>query len=171
MTATPIRNSTAEWQALDRSHHIHPFTDHAALAQSGTRIIVRGDGAYVWDSEGKRILDAFAGLWCVNVGYGRQALAEAAHRQMLELPYYNSFFKTATTPSLELSQILVELTPPGLNHVFYGLSGSDANDSIVHGRPGSAWNAASARLSDGSVIARNQPPHSGDWRSSQARIR
>ncbi|MFO1056893.1 MAG: aspartate aminotransferase family protein [Dongiaceae bacterium] len=131
MTVQPLRNSTAEWQALDRAHHIHPFTDHAALARIGSRIIVRGDGAYVWDSEGERILDAFAGLWCVNVGYGRQELAEAGYRQMLELPYYNSFFRTATPPSLELSRQLVELTPPGLNHVFYGLSGSDANDTIV----------------------------------------
>jgi len=156
MTA-PLRNSTAEWQALDSRHHIHPFTDHAALAEAGTRIIVRGDGAYVWDSEGKRILDAFAGLWCVNVGYGRQALADTAHRQMLELPYYNSFFKTATTPSLELSQILVELTPPGLNHVFYGLSGSDANDSIVH-MVRAYWNLRGLRAKK-TIISRENAYH------------
>src|SRR5262245_18646979 len=116
MTAQPLRNSTTEWQALDSRHHIHPFTDHAALARVGARIIVRGEGPYVWDSEGNRILDSFAGLWCVNVGYGRRELAEVAQRQMLELPYYNSFFRTATPPSLELSRRLVELTPAGLNH-------------------------------------------------------
>jgi putrescine aminotransferase len=157
MTASPVRNSTAEWQALDSRHHIHPFTDHAALAQTGARIIVRADGAYVWDSEGQRILDAFAGLWCVNVGYGRRELADAAHRQMLELPYYNSFFRTATTPALELSRLLVELTPPGLNHVFYGLSGSDANDSIVH-MVRAYWNLRGKRTKK-TIISRDNAYH------------
>ena len=131
MPQTALRNSTAEWRAIDTRHHLHPFTDYQLLAQEGSRIITRADGPYVWDSEGRRILDGMAGLWCVNVGYGRKALAEAAYRQMLELPYYNTFFKTATPPSVELSEILVGLTPEGLNRVFYGSSGSDANDSIV----------------------------------------
>src|SRR3546814_20370180 len=72
-----------------------------------------------------------AGLWCVNVGYGRKELAEAAHRQMLELPYYNTFFKTVTPPVVELSRKLAELTPDGLDHVFYANSGTEANDTIV----------------------------------------
>jgi putrescine aminotransferase len=72
-----------------------------------------------------------AGLWCVNVGYGRRELADAAQRQMLELPYYNTFFNTATPPAIELADKLVELTPEGLNHVFFGCTGSDANDTIV----------------------------------------
>lgn len=131
MPQTALRNSTAEWRAIDTRHHLHPFTDYQLLAQEGSRIITRADGPYVWDSEGRRILDGMAGLWCVNVGYGRKALAEAAYQQMLELPYYNTFFKTATPPSVELSEILVGLTPEGLNRVFYGSSGSDANDSIV----------------------------------------
>jgi putrescine aminotransferase len=124
-------NSTAHWQALDRAHHLHPFTEHKGLAEIGARIIVKADGPHLWDSEGRRLLDAFAGLWCVNVGYGRKELAEAAHRQMLELPYYNTFFKTSTPPAVELTQILAEMTPEGLNYVFYGLSGSDANDTIA----------------------------------------
>src|SRR5690606_16322992 len=131
MPQTALRNSTAEWRAIDTRHHLHPFTDYQLLAQEGSRIITRADGPYVWDSEGRRILDGMAGLWCVNVGYGRKALAEAAYRQMLELPYYNTFIRTATPPSVELSEILVGLTPEGLNRVFYGSSGSDANDSIV----------------------------------------
>ncbi|HTO84831.1 MAG TPA: aminotransferase class III-fold pyridoxal phosphate-dependent enzyme, partial [Methylomirabilota bacterium] len=130
-TATLARNSTAHWQALDREHHLHPFTDHKQLAEVGSRIIVRADGAHLWDSEGRRLLDAFAGLWCVNVGYGRKELADAAHRQMLELPYYNTFFKTSMPPTVELTQILADMTPEGLNYVFYGLSGSDANDTIA----------------------------------------
>ena len=145
MLTAPVRNSTAEWQALDRAHHLHPFTDTTQLNREGVRIITKAEGVHLWDSEGRRLIDGMAGLWCVNVGYGRKELAEAAYRQMLELPYYNTFFKTATPPSVELSKLLVELTPDGLNHVFYAGSGSEANDTIVRmvrhfwnlmGRPG-----------------------------------
>ena len=76
---------TATLQRLDAAHHLHPFNDNAALAKKGTRILTRGKGVYVWDSEGNQLLDAFAGLWCVNVGYGRTELGEAASRQMTEL--------------------------------------------------------------------------------------
>ena len=131
MLATTVRNSTAEWQALDRAHHLHPFTDIALLNREGVRVITQAEGVYLWDSEGRRLIDGMAGLWCVNLGYGRKELAEAAYRQMLELPYYNTFFKTATPPSVELSKVLVDLAPEGLNHVFYASSGSEANDTIV----------------------------------------
>ena len=132
MTAQPARNSTAQWQAADLRHHLHPFTDYLSLAkEGGSRIITKAEGVWLEDSEGQRILDAMAGLWCCNVGYGRKEIAEAAYRQMLELPYYNTFFKTATPPSIELSERLVELTPDGLNHVFYATSGSEANDTVV----------------------------------------
>jgi len=131
MTATPLRNSTREWQALDRAHHVHPFTDHEALGREGARIVTRAEGPYIFTSEGHRLLDAFAGLWCVNIGYGRKELAEAAYKQMLDLPYYNTFFKTAMPPTVELSKVLADLAPDGLRHVFYGCSGSDANDTIV----------------------------------------
>jgi len=131
MTARNLRrNSTAEWQSIDE-HHIHPFTDHAALHKAGSRVITRAEGTYLWDSEGQKMLDAFAGLWCVNVGYGRKSIADVAAHQMLELPYYNTFFKTTHPPVAELSKLLVELTPPQFNHVFYGQAGSDANDTIV----------------------------------------
>ena len=131
MTATALRNSTADWQAYDAAHHLHPFTDHAELAKIGTRIITRAEGSHLYDSEGNRLLDAFAGLWCVNVGYGRKELAKAAYDQMLQLPYYNTFFKTSTPPAVELGGVLAGLAPNKLKHVFYGLSGSDANDTIA----------------------------------------
>jgi putrescine aminotransferase len=132
MTSLPVRNSTAQWRAADLRHHLHPFTDTKALAaEGGSRIIVKAEGAWLEDSEGARILDGMAGLWCVNVGYGRKELAEAAYRQMLELPYYNTFFKTATPPSIELAEKLAELTPADLKHVFFASSGSEANDTIV----------------------------------------
>ena len=128
---TALRNTTTHWQAVDREHHIHPFTDQKELAQQGSRVITKAEGTYLFDSEDNKILDAFAGLWCVNVGYGRKELADVAHKQMLELPYYNTFFKTTTPPAVELSQVLADLTQPHLNYVFFGCSGSDANDTIA----------------------------------------
>ncbi|HMB75318.1 MAG TPA: aminotransferase class III-fold pyridoxal phosphate-dependent enzyme, partial [Kiloniellaceae bacterium] len=130
--AQSVRNSTAVWRAADLRHHLHPFTDYKTHAtQGGSRIIVKADGVWLEDSEGEKILDGMAGLWCVNAGYGRKELAEVAYRQMLELPYYNTFFKTATPPSIELAEKLSELTPKGLNRFFYGSSGSEANDTVI----------------------------------------
>ncbi len=118
-------------RALDAAHHLHPFSDHAALREKGTRILTRGEGVYVWDQDGNRLLDAFAGLWCVNLGYGRRELGEAARRQMDQLAYYNSFFGCTTEPAVTLSAKLAELAPEGINHVFYTNSGSEANDTIL----------------------------------------
>ena len=130
MTTQMKRNSTAEWQAQDRQH-LHPFTDNVELGKIGARVIAKAEGTYLYDSDGNKMLDAFAGLWCVNVGYGRKSIADVAHAQLLELPYYNTFFKTTHPPVAELSKLLVDMTPKQFNHVFYGLSGSDANDTIV----------------------------------------
>ena len=131
MNISSDRFDTNGWQALDRQHFLHPFTDHKSLHETGTRIITRADGVYLWDSEGQRLLDAMAGLWCVNVGYGRQELADVAAAQLRELPYYNNFFKTANPPVLALSALLAEVTPPGFNRVFFTGSGSESNDTIL----------------------------------------
>ena len=133
MPSEPIRNTTAHWRALDLRHHLSPFTDYKTLKGSdgGSRIITEAKGVYLTDSEGQTLLDGMAGLWCVNVGYGRPELAEAAYRQMLELPYYNTFFKTATPPAVELSEKLAQIAPEGLNRVFFGSSGSESNDTVV----------------------------------------
>ncbi|MBD9367772.1 aspartate aminotransferase family protein [Xanthomonas sp. XNM01] len=122
---------TRALQDLDAAHHLHPFNDNAALAQKGTRILTRGEGCYVWDAEGNKLLDAFAGLWCVNIGYGRPELGAAAARQMTELAYYNSFFQCTTEPTIRLAAKLAELTPGDLNHAFFVNSGSEANDTIL----------------------------------------
>jgi len=129
----PLRNATARWRDLDIRHHLSPFTDYKALktAEGGSRIITRAEGVRLYDSEGAELLDGMAGLWCVNVGYGRKELAEAAYRQLLELPYYNTFFKTATPPAVELAERLAGLMPEKLNMVFYGSSGSESNDTVV----------------------------------------
>src|SRR5882757_4395503 len=123
--------TTAEWKALDSAHFLHPFTDHKALHQETSRIITRAKVLHIWDSDGARILDCMAGLWCTTVGYGRSELAEAASAQMMELPFYNAFFKTANPAAIELAARLAKLVGLNMNHVFYATSGSEAVDSII----------------------------------------
>lgn len=129
MSAITNHMPTDELQALDAAHHMHPFTNGSELAAKGARVITRANGVFLTDSEGEHILDAMAGLWCVNIGYGRTELAEVADRQMRELPYYNTFFQTTHVPSIALAQKLAELAPGDLNHVFFASGGSDANDT------------------------------------------
>jgi len=123
--------TTQQWQAADAAHFLHPFTDFQSLAKKGSRIVERADNIYLWDTEGKKILDAMSGLWCVNVGYGQRALIDAATRQLETLPFYNAFFQTATPPAIELAELLAEVTPPQFQHVFFSGSGSEGNDTIV----------------------------------------
>ncbi len=126
-----MTRTTKDWQAADAAHFLHPFTDFQALAKKGSRVITRADNIYLWDSDGKKLLDAMSGLWCVNVGYGQQALIDAAAQQMKELPFYNAFFQTATPPAIELAEVLAEITPPQFEHVFFSVSGSEGNDTVV----------------------------------------
>ena len=129
---TVVENrSLAEWQDLDRQHYLHPFTDHKDLGEKKSRIIARADGIYIYDAEGNRILDGMSGLWCVNVGYGREEIVQAAERQLRELPYYNSFFQCSHPPSIELSRTLGELTQPQFSRVFYTGSGSESIDTML----------------------------------------
>lgn len=123
--------STGQLQALDNAHHLHPFTDHKDLREHGARMIVSADGPFIRDSDGNEILDAMAGLWCTNIGYGREELARAAFDQMRELPYYNSFFRCTTPTPVLLAARLADLSPSGLNQVFFGSSGSEANDTAL----------------------------------------
>jgi putrescine aminotransferase len=123
--------TTKQWQEADSAHFLHPFTDHRSLAGKGARIVDRAEGVYIWDTEGHKILDGMSGLWCVNVGYGQQALIDAATRQMARLPFYNAFFNTATPPAIELAELLAEVTPPQFRHVFFTSSGSEGNDTVV----------------------------------------
>lgn len=128
----PIRNyDIAELRRLDLAHHLPAQADHKLLFElGGSRIITRADGVYIHDGDGNAILDGMAGLWCVNVGYGREELAKAAYEQMLELPYYNTFFKTATPPPVKLAAKIAEKMGGALSHVFYNSSGSEANDTV-----------------------------------------
>jgi len=131
MTLLANHLPTAELQAIDAAHHLHPFTHSNQLAEKGVRVITAAKGVWLKDSEGEEILDAMAGLWCVNIGYGRDELADVAARQMRELPFYNTFFQTTHVPVLMLAQKLAELAPGDLNHVFFANGGSDANDTNI----------------------------------------
>ena len=104
----------ASLRELDRQHHLHPFTVHDDLHAQGTHLIKSGDGVYVTDIEGRRLLDGLAGLWCVNVGYGRREIADAVHKQMLELAFYPSFFNNTTEPAIRLAARLAQIAPPRL---------------------------------------------------------
>lgn len=131
MTLLANHLPTAELQAIDAAHHLHPFTHSNQLAEKGVRVITAAKGVWLKDSEGEEVLDAMAGLWCVNIGYGRDELADAAARQMRELPFYNTFFQTTHVPVLMLAKKLAELAPGDLNHVFFANGGSDANDTNI----------------------------------------
>ncbi|MDX1480171.1 MAG: aspartate aminotransferase family protein [Woeseiaceae bacterium] len=131
MVAAKDSGKLVDWQTLDSEHYLHPFTDHKELGEKKSRIITRADGVYIWDAEGNRILDGMSGLWCVNAGYGRDELVDAATRQLKELPYYNSFFQCASPPSIELAAELSRITQAQFNRVFYAGSGSEAIDTVI----------------------------------------
>jgi len=128
-----LRNyDIAELRRLDVAHHLPAQADWGALrAAGGSRIITRAEGCTIHDGDGHALLDAMAGLWCVQLGYGRAELAETAREQMLELPYYNTFFKTAAPPTIALAAKVAELLRPPLNHVFFNSSGSEAIDTLI----------------------------------------
>ncbi|HQT83403.1 MAG: aspartate aminotransferase family protein [Acidiphilium sp. 37-64-53] len=126
-----VSDSDFNWQAADAAHHLHPFSDHKSLHQGRVRIITSAEGVYLTDDVGNRILDGMAGLWCVAIGYGRQELVDAAAAQMKTLPFYNTFFKTATRPVISLAERLTAMAPGDLNHAFFACSGSEAVDTAL----------------------------------------
>ncbi|MFH4013382.1 aminotransferase, partial [Acinetobacter baumannii] len=125
------QRDTRDYQQLDAAHHIHAFLDQKALNREGPRVMVRGDGLQLWDNDGKRYLDGMSGLWCTNLGYGRQDLAAAASRQLEQLPYYNMFFHTSHPAVVELSEMLFSLLPDHYSHAIYTNSGSEANEVLI----------------------------------------
>jgi len=124
-------HSKQHWQALDRAHHLHPFTDFHELAERGTRVITRAEHIYIYDIDGREYLDGMSGLWCCNLGYSRREIIDAVTRQLQELPFYNNFFQCAHPPSIELARVLAEVAPPHMKHVFFTNSGSEGNDTVV----------------------------------------
>ncbi len=118
-------------QKLDAAHQLHPFTNHEELHAAGTHIIKEGSGVWLTDQNDRRLLDGLAGLWCVNVGYGRRELIDAATQQMRQLSYYPSFFNTTTAPAIELAAKLSALAPGRLRHAMFSNSGSEANETAL----------------------------------------
>jgi putrescine aminotransferase len=116
---------------LDLAHHLPAQQNYRLMEQlGGSRIITHAKGCRIRDAEGRELLDGMAGLWCVNVGYGREELARAAYDQLLQLPFYNTFFRTATEPVVRLAAKLAQLTGGELRHFFFSNSGSEANDTV-----------------------------------------
>lgn len=116
---------------IDRNHLIHPVSSFREHERKGVRILTAGDGMWLTDPSGRRVLDAFAGLWCVNVGYGQESIVAAATEQMRRLPYATGYFGFASEPAIRLAGELVALAPEGLEHVYFTLGGSDAVDSAI----------------------------------------
>ena len=127
-----IRNhDIAALRRLDVAHHLPAQSSYKLQRDmGGSRVITRAEGSTLFDGDGNAILDGMAGLWCVDIGYGRKELAEVAYQQMLELPYYNTFFRTATPPPIELAARLAGLLGGELQHIFFNSSGSESNDTI-----------------------------------------
>jgi putrescine aminotransferase len=121
----------SELRELDRAHHVHPFTDHLQLHAQGTHVIESGAGCWVTDASGRRLLDGLAGLWCVNVGYGRAEIADAVHEQIKRLPYYCSFFNSTTEPTIRLAHRLAAIAPNRVGKVLFSSSGSEANETAL----------------------------------------
>ena len=115
----------------DLSFHLHPATNLRQVQTDGPLVIVRGEGVYVYDDEGRRYLEGMAGLWCASLGFSERRLADAAYRQMCELPFYHSFAGKVPAISAELAERLVRIAPGGMSRVLFANSGSEANDTAV----------------------------------------
>ena len=124
---------TNERTAWDRDHFFHPSTHMGAHArgETPTRVMAGGDGVRIRDVNGKESIDAFAGLYCVNVGYGRQKIADAIAAQAKDLAYYHAYVGHGTDASIRLAKMIIDRAPAGMSRVYFGLSGSDANETNI----------------------------------------
>ena len=116
---------------LDRASLVHQQTDLAAYRETGGTIMARGEGVYVFDEAGNKYLEAMAGLWCASLGFSERRLADAAYKQLLELPYYHTFFAKSNVPSVELADRLLSIAPAQMSKVMFQCSGSEANDTAI----------------------------------------
>ena len=115
----------------DRAHYFHPVVPIRAHEKRGVTVMKSGKGVFLTDIEGNELLDGFAGLWCVNAGYGHDAVVDAAAEQMRRLPYATGYFHFGSEPAIELAAKLAELSPGDLDHIFFTLGGSDAVDTVI----------------------------------------
>lgn len=126
-----ITMENRDLRLIDKKHHIHPFTHHGDLHAQGTYIIESAKGIYITDDKGRTFIDGLAGLWCVNVGYGRQEIIDAVYQQMQKIAYYPSFFSSTTEPAIRLAERVAKLAPEAITHVFFSNSGSEANETAL----------------------------------------
>ena len=131
MRANFTQYDNEDLRQKDRDHNIHPWTDFATFKQEGSEVMAEAEGVYVYNAEGERYMDGIGGLWCVNIGYGREEMAQAMADQVRRIPYYSTFTHLTTPPAAELAAKLAELAPASINHVFYGTGGSMANDTAI----------------------------------------
>ena len=131
LSHSPAHRANRSLIDIDRHHLIHPVTSFRGHEAHGARVLASGDGMWLTDIDGKRVLDAFAGLWCVNVGYGQQSIVDVAAEQMARLPYATGYFHFGSEPAIRLADELTSLAPAGLDHIFFTLGGSDAVDSAI----------------------------------------
>ena len=165
MTTHEIDRSTEtlrEWQRRDAAHFLHPFTDFKALADAGTRLIVRAEGPYIYEQSGHELLDGMSGLWCCGLGYTQPEIVEAVYTQLKQLPFYNSFFQCTHDSAVTLAERLTAVAPGVMPAVFFTNSGSEANDTILRlvqrywalvGEPERRFVIARRRAYHGSTIA------------------
>lgn len=154
--------SSDHLKELDRTKHLHPFTDYAQYARTGGRIYERAEGIYVYDTDGHQLLDGMSGLWCTNLGYSQPKIVAAVTEQLERLPYYNSFFGCSNDVAVTMADALTQITPSHMNHVFFTSSGSEANDTnirLVHryfdliGKPNKKLIVSRENAYHGSTIA------------------
>ena len=124
-------DATQTLQEMDKQHFLHPWQHFDSMRKDGALVVSKAEGAYIYDSEGNRYLDGLGGMWCVNVGYGRDELADVMAEQARQLPYFSTFTDVTNAPAAELAAKLSELAPGSINHVIYSSSGSAANDSAI----------------------------------------
>ena len=147
--------------AMDREHVIHPYTDFSTFKQEGSQVISSAEGLYVKDIDGKQYLDGIGGLWCVNIGHGRQEMADAIRDQVLQMQYYNPFGHSTNEPAALLAERLSQILPGTLNHVYYTCGGSTANDSairIIH-----YYNNLRGKPNKKKIISRNDGYHGSTY--------
>ncbi|MBS38445.1 MAG: aspartate aminotransferase family protein [Thiotrichales bacterium] len=126
-----FKYDTEDLWRKDRDHYIHPWTDFSTFKEQGSIVLAESEGCYIYDSEGNKFFDGIGGLWCVNIGYGREEMAQAIADQVRRIPYFSTFQHHTTPPAAELAAKLAELTPGTLNHVFFGTGGSMSNDTAI----------------------------------------
>ena len=153
-----MTNNTQKLQNRNAQHHMQSFSDYSYTKNpTATHIITRAEGVYIYDSDDHKILDSMSGLWCVNMGYSQSSIIKAVNKQMKELVYYNNFFGTSHPSAIKLSEMITDLTPEGMNKVYFTGSGSEANDTMI--RLVRHYWAAKGKPSKSVIISRKNAYH------------